>query len=93
MEQKNHFQLTKLQLRKIFSQFNNCLDILQKLKPEGTPDLDENNILIAVNGVDSSAIDGKATKLKPDDTVSIIPVIHGGTETVFQIIQIVWRIV
>lgn len=61
------------------------LDILQKLKPTDTPELDENNILIAINGVDSSALDGKNTTLQDNDTVSIIPVIHGGSSTIFSI--------
>ena len=57
---------------------NELLFILDKKKPENTPNLDYNNILIAVNGVDSSALDGKNTILQDNDTVSIIPVIHGG---------------
>ena len=62
------------------------LDYLQKTKPENTPKLDVNNLLIAVNGVDSSALDGKITKLKNNDVVSIIPIIHGGSsKTTFQI--------
>lgn len=62
------------------------LDIIQKSKPKDTPELDENNLLIAVNGVDSSALDGKITKLKNNDVVSIIPVIHGGSSnTIFPI--------
>ena len=54
------------------------VDYLQKMKPADTPDLDENNLIIAVNGIDSSALDGKFTKLKNDDIVTIIPIIHGG---------------
>ncbi|MEE8180674.1 MAG: KEOPS complex subunit Cgi121 [Nitrosopumilaceae archaeon] len=55
------------------------IDYLQKTKPENTPDLDVNNLLVVVNGVDSSAIEGKITKLKNNDVVSIIPIIHGGS--------------
>jgi tRNA threonylcarbamoyladenosine modification (KEOPS) complex Cgi121 subunit len=40
--------------------------------------------LVAVNGIDSSAIDGYLTKLKHGDVVTIIPIIHGGS---FQRIQ------
>lgn len=54
------------------------VDYLQKMKPADTPDLDENNLIIAVNGIDSSALEGKFTKLKNDDIVTIIPIIHGG---------------
>ncbi len=54
------------------------VDYLQKMKPVDTPDLDEINLIIAVNGIDSSALEGKFTKLKNDDIVTIIPIIHGG---------------
>ena len=55
------------------------LDLLLELKPDDTPDLDTENILIAINGADSSAMEGKSTKIKNNDLVSIIPVIHGGS--------------
>lgn len=58
---------------------NELLLLLQKEKPKNTMDLDINNILIAVNGVDSSALDGNNTKLRSGDDISIIPVIHGGS--------------
>ena len=56
------------------------LEILLKMKPKNSSPLDENNILIAVNGIDSSSMNGKFTILKDNDIVSIIPVIHGGQE-------------
>ena len=55
------------------------LDLLLELKPDDTPDLDTENILIAINGADSSVMEGKSTKIKNNDLVSIIPVIHGGS--------------
>lgn len=58
---------------------NQLLAHLVKLKPEENPELDLNNLLIAVNEIDSSALDGMNTKLQPDDVISIIPVIHGGS--------------
>ena len=63
------------------------LEQLQRNKPKNTPKLDVNNLLIAVNGIDSSAINGKNTKLNNNDVVSIIPIIHGGSSrrTQFQI--------
>ena len=54
------------------------LDLLLELKPDTTPELDIHNILVAVNGIDSSAMDGGSTIIQKNDHVSIIPLIHGG---------------
>jgi len=55
------------------------LEMLLEIKPKNTPSLDTNNILIAVNGADSSALEGKMTRIKNSDLISIIPIIHGGS--------------
>ena len=59
------------------------LEYLLSIKPANTLDLDTKNILIAVNGADSSALQGHNTILHSGDVVSIIPVIHGGARTQF----------
>ena len=83
---KKSLSADKISIDKNNLTITELLDYLQKTKPENTPKLDVNNLLIAVNGVDSSALDGKITKLKNDDVVSIIPIIHGGSsKTTFQI--------
>lgn len=64
---------------------NDVCDFLSRIKPPDTPDLDLRNMLIAVNGVDSSALEGRETKLKNDDVISIIPVVHGGSKMEFKI--------
>jgi len=61
------------------------LEYLLSIKPKNTLELDTKNILVAVNGVDSSALQGQDTSLQPGDTVSIIPVIHGGSRMQFKI--------
>lgn len=62
------------------------LDYLAKNKPKNTNELDTSNLLVAVNGVDSSTMGGFSAKLKANDIVSIIPIIHGGsTRTKFLI--------
>jgi molybdopterin converting factor small subunit/tRNA threonylcarbamoyladenosine modification (KEOPS) complex Cgi121 subunit len=61
------------------------LEYLLSVKPQNTLDLDTNNILIAVNGADSSALQGHNTILHSGDVVSIIPVIHGGARIQFVI--------
>ncbi|MDX1441041.1 MAG: KEOPS complex subunit Cgi121 [Nitrosopumilaceae archaeon] len=55
------------------------LALLLETQPKNTPKIDLNNIMIAINGADSSAINGKSTIIKKDDLVSIIPIIHGGS--------------
>ncbi len=60
------------------------LNILLEKKPKDTPDLDLNNTLVAVNGVEYSVLNGVETKLKTDDVVSIIPIIHGGINSRIQ---------
>jgi tRNA threonylcarbamoyladenosine modification (KEOPS) complex Cgi121 subunit/molybdopterin converting factor small subunit len=56
------------------------LEHLIEVKPKNTIDFDGKNLLIAVNGVDSSALGGFETKLRSNDTVNIIPIIHGGLQ-------------
>ena len=68
----------------IFLEKNNLtiyelINHLLKIKPDNTLELDTKNLLIAVNGMDSSTLDGFKTKLKDNDIVSIIPIIHGGS--------------
>jgi sulfur-carrier protein len=40
--------------------------------------LSPNNILVAVNGVESSSLDGNDTVVESGDTVTIVTVVHGG---------------
>lgn len=54
------------------------LEHLLSIKPKDTITLDTKNILVAVNGVDSSALGGYDTILRQNDVVTIIPIIHGG---------------
>ena len=76
---KKSFLTEQLQIDKSDITIQELVDLLLELKPADTPDLDVENILIAVNGSDSSAMEGRSTKIKNNDLVSIIPVIHGGS--------------
>jgi sulfur carrier protein ThiS len=40
--------------------------------------LDSNNILIAVNGIESSALSGNDTVAKTGDVITVVSVVHGG---------------
>ncbi len=76
---KKSFSTSELKIDKSDISIQQLLDLLLELKPSDTPNLDVENILIAINGSDSSAMEGKMTKIKNNDVVSIIPVIHGGS--------------
>jgi len=80
---KKSFLRENLQIDKSDISIQELLKILLELKPADSPQLDVENILIAINGIDSSAMDGKSTMIKNNDIVSIIPVIHGGTSKKF----------
>lgn len=84
---KKSFLTEQLLIQKSDISIDELLDLLLKLKPDNSTEFDINNILIAINGVDSSAMDGKYTLIKNDDVVNIIPIIHGGSskKLVFEI--------
>jgi molybdopterin converting factor small subunit/tRNA threonylcarbamoyladenosine modification (KEOPS) complex Cgi121 subunit len=86
---KKSFSTEQLQIDRSDISIQELIDLLLELKPVDTPDLDTENILIAINGIDSSAMEGKSTKIKNNDLVSIIPVIHGGSpkKLTFQILK------
>ena len=75
---KKSFSTEKIELDVENLTIDELLIRLLKNKPNNTPDLDTKNILVAVNGVDSSALEGRGTRISKADVVSIIPVIHGG---------------
>ncbi len=52
---------------------------LHGMQSAGTPKIDPRNILVAINGVDTSAINGADSTARDGDVVSIIPVVHGGS--------------
>jgi molybdopterin converting factor small subunit/tRNA threonylcarbamoyladenosine modification (KEOPS) complex Cgi121 subunit len=76
---KKSFPTAELQIEKSNISIDELLDLLLKIKPDDSAKLDTENILIAINGVDSSAMEGKSTIIKNNDLVSIIPIIHGGS--------------
>ena len=86
---KKSFLVEQLQVDKSDISIQELLVLLLEFKAEDTPELDIENILIAVNGCDSSAMDGKSTIIKNNDLVSIIPVIHGGMSKrlIFQMLK------
>ena len=76
---KKSFLTDQVFLEKSGLTIDELINHLLKIKPDNTLELDTKNLLIAVNGIDSSTLDGFKTKLKDNDIVSIIPIIHGGS--------------
>jgi len=76
---KKSFSTDKIVLEKNISTINELISHLMQIKPKDTLEFDTKNLLIAVNGVDSSALQGYDTKLSGNDEITIIPIIHGGS--------------
>jgi len=76
---KKWFNIAQLIIEKNDLTIKQLLKHLIEIKPNNTIDFDEKNLLIAVNGIDSSALHGFETRLKPNDVINIIPIIHGGS--------------
>ena len=77
---KKWFNISEMTIDKNDLSIQELLKHLIEIKPKNTIEFDERNLLIAVNGIDSSALEGSETKLKKNDVVNIIPIIHGGTQ-------------
>ena len=60
--------------------FASIAEILKFLKENAVQSkiLDPNNILIAINGVESTMLCGDDAIVKTGDTVTIVTVVHGG---------------
>lgn len=78
---RKSFQTDSLEITQNIETISELITYLISQKPKNTPDFDGKNLLIAVNGVDSSALAGIDTKLNSNDVVNIIPIIHGGSKT------------
>ena len=82
---KKSFGLDKVLVELDGIKLSALVDYLVSVKPADTLQFDTKNMLIAVNGADSSALNGQNTILRSGDVVSIIPVIHGGTRLCFKV--------
>lgn len=74
---KKSFSSDQLEIKIDLMTISGLFDYLQKNVRENAL-FDSSNMLVAVNGIDSSALKGNETVLKSGDVVSIIPLIHGG---------------
>ena len=76
---KKSFSTDTMLFEKNILTLSELIDRLIQIKPKDTLEFDIANLLIAVNGIDSSALNGLDTKLEDNDVISIIPIIHGGS--------------
>ena len=81
---KKSFSVDTMSFEKNISTLSELINHLIQIKPKDTLEFDIANLLIAVNGIDSSALDGLDTKLEDNDVISIIPIIHGVSVTRIQ---------
>lgn len=68
---------SSLVFNRSIASISEILEFLQKNAVESKI-LDVNNILIAVNGIESSALSGNDTIAKTGDVITIVSVVHGG---------------
>jgi molybdopterin converting factor small subunit len=66
-----------LELQKNHIRLHDIVEILQSMSPNNNI-FDSNNLLIVVNGVESSILGGLDATVKDGDYISIVPVVHGG---------------
>ena len=59
------------------SSINEILTLLEK-EYDLENKIKENEIMIAINGVESSVMGGRGAKISSGDTVTILSVVHGG---------------
>jgi len=72
------FETDKITLNQNNLTINQLIEYLVDIKPKNTAYFDGKNLLIAINEIDSSALDGYNTIIRQNDVVNIIPIIHGG---------------
>ena len=55
-------------------------EIIEELKNDAIEPkiLNEKNLMVSVNGIDSSVTGGKETVIKTGDVITIVTIIHGG---------------
>ncbi|MGI0046402.1 MAG: KEOPS complex subunit Cgi121 [Nitrosotalea sp.] len=78
---KRSFLSDNISIEKNAMTVSDLLAFLQNSVPTNMPIFDTQNILVAINGMDSSVLQGNETSLKDGDIVSIIPIVHGGSKT------------
>ena len=66
-----------LEIEKHDIKLHDIVEILRSMSSNSNI-FDSSNLLIVVNGVESSMLGGLDAKVKDGDIISIVPVVHGG---------------
>ena len=66
-----------MQFTKPITTVSEVLEYLQSISPHPQL-LNPSNLIIAINGTDSAALEGHFTTIKSGDVVSVVTVVHGG---------------
>ena len=69
---KKSFSVDTMSFEKNISTLSELINHLIQIKPKDTLEFDIANLLIAVNGIDSSALDGLDTKLEDNDVINFL---------------------
>ena len=67
----------RLEIEKNDAKLHDIVEILRSMSSNNNI-FDSNNLLIVVNGVESSMLGGLNATVKDGDVISIVPVVHGG---------------
>jgi len=67
----------RVEIEKMDAKLHDIVEILRSMSSNSNI-FDSSNLLIVVNGVESSMLGGLDAKVKDGDIISIVPVVHGG---------------
>ena len=65
-------------LEKQSASINEIISFLEKSALESKANFNLDNHLLVVNGVDSSLLDTNESLVQNGDTVTVVPIVHGG---------------
>ena len=69
---------SSLLLEKQSASINEIVSFLEKSALESKANFSIDNHLLVVNGVDSSLLDTNESLIQNGDTVTVVPIVHGG---------------
>jgi molybdopterin converting factor small subunit len=70
--------LSSLHLEKQSASINEIVSFLERSALESKANFSIDNHLLVVNGVDSSLLDTNELLVQNGDTVTVVPIVHGG---------------